>query len=39
MFCVSEFLLKDLPVWLQITLNTIQMLIYAFLVWKDIKKK
>ncbi len=39
MFCVSLFLFKGLPVWLQITLNTMQMLIYAFLVWKDIKKK
>lgn len=39
MFTVDLFCLKNLPVWLRITVDTLQLLLYAYLIWKEIKRK
>lgn len=39
MFTVDLFCLKNLPVWLRLAIDTLQLLLYTYLVWKEIKRK
>ncbi|MDO5321683.1 MAG: lipopolysaccharide biosynthesis protein [Bacteroidia bacterium] len=39
MFTIDLFCLKDLPVWLRLAVDTLQLLLYAYLIWKEIKRK
>lgn len=37
--CVSMFCFKSFPVWLQLVMNTLLLLLYAYFIWKEIKHK
>ncbi|MCQ2172796.1 MAG: lipopolysaccharide biosynthesis protein [Bacteroidales bacterium] len=39
MFTVDLFCLKNLPVWLRLAIDTLQLLLYVYLIWKEIKRK